>query len=38
MSDSGLEISGSEYSADLMFTGNKVPPPPTERTSAEIEQ
>jgi hypothetical protein len=38
MSDSGLEISGSEYSANLMFTGNEVPPPPTERTSAEIEQ
>lgn len=38
MSDSGLEISGSEYSVDLMFTGNEVPPPPTERTSAEIEQ
>jgi hypothetical protein len=38
MSDSGLEISGSEYSANLMFAGNEVPPPPTERTSAEIEQ
>jgi len=38
MSDSGLEISGSEYSASLMFAGNEVPPPPTERTSAEIEQ
>lgn len=33
-----LEISGSEYSVDLMFEGNQVPPPPTERTSAEIEQ
>ena len=38
MSDSGLEISGSEYSSSLMFAGNEVPPPPTERTSAEIEQ
>ena len=38
MSDSGLEISGSEYSSNLMFAGNEVPPPPTERTSAEIEQ
>jgi hypothetical protein len=33
-----LEIAGSEYSVDLAFTGNQVPPPPTERTSAEIEQ
>jgi hypothetical protein len=38
MSGSGLEISGSEYSSNLMFAGNEVPPPPTERTSAEIEQ
>jgi hypothetical protein len=34
---SDLTIGGSEYSADLVFSGNQIPEPPTERTSAEIE-
>jgi len=34
---SDLTIGGSEYSADLVFSGNQIPDPPTERTSAEIE-
>lgn len=32
-----LTIGGSETSADLIFSKNQVPPPPTERTSAEIQ-
>ena len=34
---SDLSIGGSESSADLVFSGNQIPAPPTERTSAEIE-
>jgi hypothetical protein len=34
---SDLSIGGSESSADLVFSGNEIPAPPTERTSAEIE-
>jgi hypothetical protein len=34
---SDLTIGGSESSADLVFSGNEIPAPPTERTSAEIE-
>ena len=34
---SDLTIGGSESSVDLVFSGNQIPAPPTERTSAEIE-
>ena len=34
---SDLSIGGSESSADLVFSGNQIPAPPTERTSSEIE-
>lgn len=34
---SDLTIGGSESSVDLVFSGNQIPAPPTERTSSEIE-
>ena len=34
---SDLTIGGSEYGVDLIYSGNQVPAPPTERTVAEIE-
>ena len=34
---SDLSIGGGESGVDLVFSGNQIPAPPTERTSSEIE-